>query len=86
MTKENIRELLQAGNFFCYLVNPANPTATIESGEALKAAAMLGLRVEILKASTEVELEAAFSAAASFCPLNENDRRAAISAASRLRV
>jgi putative ABC transport system substrate-binding protein len=61
---ENIRELLQVGNAFCYLINPANPTAAIESSEAMKAAVTLGLRLEILKASTEAQLDAAFGAAA----------------------
>ena len=61
---ENLRELTQAGNFFCYLINPRNPSAETERSEALKGAAALGLRIEILKASTEVEIEAAFAAAA----------------------
>ena len=39
---ESVAPLLQAGDTFCYLINPANPTAAIESGEGLKAAAALG--------------------------------------------
>jgi putative tryptophan/tyrosine transport system substrate-binding protein len=61
---ENLRELIPAADSLCYLINPANPSAEIERGEALKGAAALGMRVEILKASTEAEIEAAFGAAA----------------------
>jgi ABC-type uncharacterized transport system substrate-binding protein len=59
---ENLRELTKAAGSFCYLINPANPSAEVERGEALKGAAALGMRVEILKASTEAEIEAAFAA------------------------
>ena len=60
----NLRELVPTANSFCYLINPTNPSAEFERGEALKGAAALGLRVEILNASTDAELEAAFAAAA----------------------
>jgi ABC-type uncharacterized transport system substrate-binding protein len=60
---ENLRELILAANIFCYLINPTNPSAEVERGEALKGAAALGQRVEILNASTEAELDAAFAAA-----------------------
>src|SRR5262249_23481783 len=61
---ENLRELTQSAASFCYLINPANPSAEFERGEALKGAAGLDMRVEILKASKEAEIEAAFGAAA----------------------
>jgi putative ABC transport system substrate-binding protein len=61
---ENLRELIPAGNAFCYLVNPANPTAQLESAEATRSAAALGMRLDILKASTEQEIENAFAVAA----------------------
>ena len=60
---ENLRELISAGDAFAYLINPANPSATLESGEATKAATALGVRLEMLKASTEPEIETAFGAA-----------------------
>jgi putative ABC transport system substrate-binding protein len=57
---ELMRELLPAGQSFAYLVNPTNPSARLEVIEARKTAAALGLRLELVEASTEPEIETAF--------------------------
>jgi putative ABC transport system substrate-binding protein len=57
---ELMRELIPAGTAFAYLVNPANPSAQLEVSEARKTAAALGVRIEVVEASTEPEIEAAF--------------------------
>jgi len=56
-----LRELIPSGNAFAYLINPANPSAQLELGEAAKVAAAIGVRLEVVKASTEGELETAFA-------------------------
>jgi putative tryptophan/tyrosine transport system substrate-binding protein len=45
-----------------YLSNPSNPAAELGSKEALGAASALGIRLHILNASTEQELDEAFAA------------------------
>ena len=47
-----------------YLSNPSNPSADPLSQEALAAAAALGIRLHVLNASTEDDLDAAFAAMA----------------------
>ena len=59
---EILRELIPAGDAFAYLVNPANPSAQLEIGEARKTAAALNVRLEVMEASKEQEIEAAFDA------------------------
>jgi len=61
---EVFRELIPATATVVYLLNPRNPSAEIESKEALAAAAALGIELHILKASTEDDLNAAFAASA----------------------
>ena len=61
---EVFRELIPATATVVYLLNPHNPSAEIESKEALAAAAALGIELHILKASTEDDLNAAFAASA----------------------
>lgn len=58
---EILRELIPTGDAFAYLINPANPSAQLELGEAMKVAAALGIRLEVTKARTEQEIEAAFA-------------------------
>jgi putative ABC transport system substrate-binding protein len=62
---ELLRELIPSGNAFAYLTNPANPGSRLELSEAAKVAAALGVRLEVVKASTEQELKTAFSDLAS---------------------
>ena len=61
---ELLRELVPASDAFAYLVNPANPSAQLELGDVKKVAAALGVRLEIVNATTEQELETAFDALA----------------------
>ena len=61
---EILRELIPAGEGFAYLINPANPSAHLELSEATRIAAALGIGLEVTKASTEQEIEAAFEALA----------------------
>ncbi|MGH6643477.1 MAG: ABC transporter substrate-binding protein, partial [Bradyrhizobium sp.] len=58
---EILRELIPSGSTFAYLINPANPSAQLELGEAAKVAAALGVRLEVARASTESELATAFA-------------------------
>ncbi len=58
---ELLKELVPAAAVIAYLVNPSNPTAEMESKEALPAASALGIRLHVLNASTEQELDAAFA-------------------------
>ena len=60
-----LRELIPSGKAFAYLINPASPSAHLELGEATKVAAALGVRLEVVKAGTEQELETAFADLAS---------------------
>src|SRR5436190_17596652 len=46
------------------LVNPSNPNSYPDIGDVLSAADALGLRLAVLTATTEGELETAFAAAA----------------------
>jgi putative tryptophan/tyrosine transport system substrate-binding protein len=59
---ELLRELIPTGDLFGYVVNPANPSAQLEMSEARKTAAALGVRLEVIEASTEQEIETAFGA------------------------
>jgi putative ABC transport system substrate-binding protein len=61
---EVFRELIPATATVVYLLNPRNPSAAIESKEALAAAAALGIELYILEASTEDDLNAVFAASA----------------------
>jgi putative ABC transport system substrate-binding protein len=45
-----------------YLVNPSNPSAEIEANEVLDAAKAIGIALQVFKASTDDELDAAFQA------------------------
>jgi len=62
---ELVHEMLPAAGRFAYLVNPSNPSIDIETNGALTAAATLGLKLDIINASSESELAAAFAAATS---------------------
>jgi putative ABC transport system substrate-binding protein len=60
---ELLHEILQGATIFALLVNPTNPRSAEATTRDLQAAAhALGLKLHILSASTEAEIEAAFSA------------------------
>jgi len=61
---ELLKELKPASAVIAYLSNPSNPAAELGSKEALGAATALGIRLHILNASTEQELDEAFAALA----------------------
>jgi putative ABC transport system substrate-binding protein len=58
---ELLRELVPSAAVIAYLLNPGTPGAKIESREALAAASALGIRLHILHASSEPDLDAAFA-------------------------
>ena len=59
---EVLHELLPTAKTVALLVNPADPAvAEDQIREAMSAARMLGLELHVLKASTEVQLEAVFA-------------------------
>src|SRR5215213_1116275 len=59
---ELLKELKPSSAVIAYLSNPSNPAAELGSKEALGAATALGIRLHILNASTEQELDEAFAA------------------------
>jgi putative ABC transport system substrate-binding protein len=62
---ELLKELVPAVAVMAYVLNPSNPSAELESKEALQAARALGIELHVLEASTEQELNAAFAKLAS---------------------
>ena len=58
---ELLRELLPSTSTFALLVNPSNPNVGADAPETQAAANALGRRLEVLTASTESDLEAAFA-------------------------
>ena len=59
---ELLHQLVPTAGVLAYLVNPSNPTAEIYSREAKTAADALGIKVRVLNASTEEDLNDAFAA------------------------
>jgi putative ABC transport system substrate-binding protein len=59
---EILKEMVPAAKTVAYLVNPLAASADTEAGGALEAAQHLGVRVHVLRASTEREIEEAFAA------------------------
>jgi putative ABC transport system substrate-binding protein len=59
---ELMHEVVPHASTIAVLVNPRSPTVQTVSSEAEAAARILGLRVEILQAATEKEIDAAFDA------------------------
>jgi putative tryptophan/tyrosine transport system substrate-binding protein len=57
---ELLHELLPAASMIVSLVNPRNPNAHVYALQAKAAAGILGLRLQVLTAQTEADLEAAF--------------------------
>jgi putative ABC transport system substrate-binding protein len=61
---ELTKELIPTADVIGYLVNPADQMSAIESKGALAAAQALGIELKVFNASSEDELESAFSALA----------------------
>jgi putative ABC transport system substrate-binding protein len=59
---ELLHELLPKATTFAALVNPTNPGATIQSNELMRAAATRGLKLHILHAATDRDIDDAFAA------------------------
>jgi len=58
---ELLRELVPKAAVIAYLVNPSNPTVEVYAREATRAAGALGVQVRVVNASTEGDLDTAFS-------------------------
>jgi putative tryptophan/tyrosine transport system substrate-binding protein len=56
-----VTELVPKATVFAFLMNPSNPTAELVTPEAREAEHQLGVKVELLSAATESELEASFA-------------------------
>ena len=59
---EVLKEMIPGAKIVAYLVNPLAASADAEAGGALEAARHLGVRVHVLRASTEREVDEAFAA------------------------
>jgi putative ABC transport system substrate-binding protein len=59
---ELLKQLVPTASQMAYLVNPSNPSAEIEAKEVLDAAKAIGIALQVFKASTDDELDAAFQA------------------------
>ena len=59
---ELLKQLVPTASQMAYLVNPSNPSAEIEANEVLGAAKAIGIALQVFKASTDDELDAAFQA------------------------
>ena len=59
---ELLKQLAPTASQMAYLVNPSNPSAEIEANEVLDAAKAIGIALQVFKASTDDELDAAFQA------------------------
>lgn len=59
-----LREIIPTARNFAALVNPTNPNAASQVKDFQAAARTLGVQLEILRASTEAEIDAAFATAA----------------------
>jgi putative ABC transport system substrate-binding protein len=56
-----LHELVPSAGVVAYLTNPANPGVTIEVKAAQEAAKTFGLELQVIDASTDQEIEAAFA-------------------------
>jgi putative ABC transport system substrate-binding protein len=57
-----LRELLPTVSVIAYLINPNEPTAITQIGDAEEAARQIGQQLIVLRAGTESEIDAAFAA------------------------
>ena len=58
---ELLRELVPSANVIPFLVNPASPNAEVERNEVLAAATTMGIRVPVMHATTENDIDAIFA-------------------------
>ena len=58
---ELLRELVPSADVIPFLVNPASPNAAVEREEVLAAATTLGIRVPVMHATTENDIDAIFA-------------------------
>jgi putative ABC transport system substrate-binding protein len=56
-----LREVVPDAHVIAFLVDPKNPTAELQQRDAEAAASALGLKLQVLKAGTEAEIETAFA-------------------------
>ena len=56
-----VTELVPKATVFAFLMNPSNPTAALVTPEAREAEQQLRVKVELLSATTESDLEASFA-------------------------
>ena len=56
-----LREIVPDAKLIAFLVDPKNPTAELQQRDAEAAANALGLKLQVLKAGTEAEIETAFA-------------------------
>ena len=56
-----LREVVPDAKVIAFLVDPKNPTAELQQRDAEAAASALGLKLQVLKAGTEAEIETAFA-------------------------
>jgi putative ABC transport system substrate-binding protein len=56
-----LKEMVPAATAIAYLVNPSSPSAELYAKQALTVASALGIRVHVLNASTEHDLDEAFA-------------------------
>jgi putative ABC transport system substrate-binding protein len=56
-----LRELVPAATLIAYLVNPHNPITELNVRDALGAASKLGQRIEVVRAGSDDEIDAAFN-------------------------
>jgi putative ABC transport system substrate-binding protein len=61
---EILHETISKNTVIGFLVNPTNPNSEVDTNEVLAAAATLGRRIFVVKASTGAEITAAFSSLA----------------------
>jgi putative ABC transport system substrate-binding protein len=61
---EMLHELVPSATIIAFLVNPTNPTAEADTSDEQAAARVLGVRVEVLHASTERDFDTAFASLA----------------------
>ena len=61
-----LHEIVPKAAVFAVLVNPANPNAEVNSKQAQAAADALGVELQVLRASTERDIESAFAAMVHF--------------------
>jgi len=59
-----LKELIPAATTIAYLVNPSTARAEIYAKETVTAASALGIRIDVLNASTERDLDEAFASLA----------------------